>query len=199
MRRGPLSWGRTGPVATWIASRWITSRARGVSRVASGARSRIAALSAILWSIARPGSLIRLILGLPPILLLGAWPCTWRGASLARSCSWGARGPGTSGGQGPCRGHLTRWREKILEILVSIRHLRKLHQVPVQLPLVGGGLVVLAHALVLGDSLDQRAVLVQHLLDHNRVGRWSRVRLGPSWGAIGRVWGTSRRASSRVK
>ena len=60
------------------------------------------------------------------------------------------------------KGSSIYWKQ-ILQILICVRQGSEIHQISVQAPLVLDRLVVLAHILVVGDCLDDRGILVEHL------------------------------------
>ena len=97
-----------------------------------------------------------------------------------------------------------------MKVLVRISHLSKVHEVPVQLPLVAHRLGVLAQVFIFRDGLDQARIFIKHLLDSGCIGkgpvrpsigcRWScSWSIGPRWTArfvasscTGRLIGISR-------
>ena len=60
--------------------------------------------------------------------------------------------------------NLAWWWQELLKVLHAVGHLGKLHEVLMELPLIGHGLLVSTHLLVFRDGVDQGAVFVQHLL-----------------------------------
>lgn len=83
-----------------------------------------------------------------------------------------------------------RRRQKRLDVMLRIRQIRQIHQIPVQRHVVRHALVRFAHVLEVLDGLDESRVLIQNLLDVHRA--WRRSTTAVHWttgtAAIARIW-----------